>query len=218
LSLAAQTLSPESLQEADDLRGKLDSLLTATQVRRRLLTYLLMWSAFQNAEQQLRTKLNDVQEASAAIIEARTCADALRALLVQATHTLQDAEAIPNSYRTLAADIAQALPTAEAQLAALRDLHARSPSTGVSDLMVELDALTAEATPRQRTLEQRWSTWQQFVLERDAATVQLDTLRRPLESMNSKPPVPLADARQDLDVLKVGVVFSYARTWCGRRD
>jgi hypothetical protein len=81
----------------------------------------------QDAEQRLRTKLNDVQEASAATNEARTCADALRALLVQAAHTLQDAEAIPNAYRTLAADIGQTLPTAEAQLAALRDLHVRSP-------------------------------------------------------------------------------------------
>jgi hypothetical protein len=84
-------------------------------------------------------------------------------------------------------------------------LHSRSPSTAVSELMNELEVLTAEATPRQRTLEQRWSAWQQFVLERDAATVQLDALRRPLESMNSKPPVPLADARQDLDALKVCV-------------
>ena len=167
-----------------------------------------MRATLQDTEQQLRTKLNDVQEASAAINEARTCADALRALLVQAAQTLQDAEAIPNSYRALAAEIAQALPTAEAQLAALRDLHARSPSTGVSELMVELEALTAEATPRQRTLEQRWSAWQQFVLERDAATVQLDALRRPLESMNSKPPVALAVAREDLDALKVGVDLS----------
>ena len=165
-------------------------------------------SALQEAEQRLRTKLNDVQEASAAINEARTCADALRALLVQAGQTLQDPEAIPNTYRTLAADIAQALPTAEAQLAALRDLHARSPSTGVSELMVELESLTADATPRQRSLEQRWSTWQQFVQERDAATVQLDTLRRPYESITSKPPVPLADARQDLDALKVDFELS----------
>ena len=165
-------------------------------------------SALQEAEQRLRTKLNDVQEASAAINEARTCADALRALLVQAAQTLQDPEAIPNTYRTLAADIAQALPTAEAQLAALRDLHARSPSTGVSELMVELESLTADATPRQRSLEQRWSTWQQFVQERDAATVQLDTLRRPYESITSKPPVPLADARQDLDALKVDFELS----------
>ncbi len=39
LSLAAQTLSPEAQQEADDLRSKIESLLAATQVRRRVWTY-----------------------------------------------------------------------------------------------------------------------------------------------------------------------------------
>lgn len=163
----------------------------------------------QTAEQRFRTRLNDVQEATLATNEARSIADRLRALLLEARRTLDDPQAAPTAYPRLAEDIAKTVPTAEAQLTALRDLRTRPQAPeDLGSLLDDLTTLTADARPLRDALEQRWSAWLQFVQERDAANAQLDVLRRPLEAMYSKPPVPLRDAQADLLAIKVGAVWT----------
>src|SRR5262249_17443357 len=82
----------------------------------------------------------------------------------------------------------------------------RSPNAALQQLLGDLETTIDDAKTTQQRLADRWNLWQQVVSELDGATVQLDPLRRPLESPESKPPQDLAVAKEDAVALKVSML------------
>lgn len=147
----------------------------------------------------MRAKLGDIQQVDATTDNSQPPTNALEALLKQADEILKDDEVDTKMYRTLAANIAQEVTTTEAQLRDLRNLH---PSSEVSQLITELDALLIDADTKRRALLHRSSALRRLTRQLSFATIPEDSVYRSFESSASN--VSLADGTHvNLDTEKV---------------
>ncbi|VDM41139.1 unnamed protein product [Toxocara canis] len=118
----------------------------------------------------------------------------LAALIAEANKLLNDSEAHPAMYRTIADEFVLPLEHVE-QL--LKDASSEDVQ------LIPLNALVPEAKDVHSALLRRADIWRQFVAERDAGNDQLEAMRRPLHEIISKPRRTLDEVLHDLETLKM---------------
>jgi chromosome segregation ATPase len=129
-------------------------------------------------------------------LQVLACVQRLDSVADNGEQTLADSDATPLSYQQLSDVCNQELTDAHQLLHQIDQ---------IPDLSVRLQSSIDRVEPIAHRLADRWSIWQQFVVARDNANVQLDTLRKPLIAVEQKPLRSLADAIVDLDALKIAL-------------
>ena len=147
---------------------------------------------FQEALRRVNEQLEATRQAEKLQSQVSLCLERLHAIADDGERTLVDSDAAPLNYRELA-------DLCEKELIDARNLQQQL----TPDLVIHLQSAIDRVTSISHRLADRWSLWQQFVVARDNANMELDSLRKPLNAIEQKPLRPLTDAIADLDTLKV---------------
>uniref|UniRef100_A0A0R3RP41 Nesprin-1 n=1 Tax=Elaeophora elaphi TaxID=1147741 RepID=A0A0R3RP41_9BILA len=119
--------------------------------------------------------------------------DELNALIKEGQEVLNDAESIPTIYATTSDAFMNPLEAATELLKIMPEND---------EIAIRLKTTVKDAKALQANLSHHANLWSQFVDERDNATDQLETKRKPLDEIGNKHIRPYEQVADDLDKLK----------------
>ncbi|VDO48963.1 unnamed protein product, partial [Onchocerca flexuosa] len=119
--------------------------------------------------------------------------DKLNALIKEGEEVLNDAEAFPTIYTTTLDAFVSPLEVATEMLKTMPENE---------DVAIRLNETVKNAKIVQANLSHHANLWSQFVVERDNATDQLETKRKPLDEIGNKQIRSYEQVADDLDKLK----------------
>lgn len=159
--------------------------------------FLISFIAFirlQDDRKIVEERVNDLHAAEKMHEDGNHLCDELNALIKDGEEVLHDAEAIPTIYTTT-------LDAFISPLEAATELLKIIPEN--EEIALRLKATIKDAKTVQANLSHHANLWSQFVDERDNATDQLETKRKPLDEIGNKHIRSYEEVADDLDKLKV---------------
>uniref|UniRef100_A0A1I7VDT4 Septation ring formation regulator EzrA n=1 Tax=Loa loa TaxID=7209 RepID=A0A1I7VDT4_LOALO len=143
--------------------------------------------------QIIEKRVNDMHAAEKMHEDGNHLYDELNALIKEGQEVLNDAEAVPTIYTTI-------LDAFMSPLEAAAELLKRMAEN--EEMAMRLKATVKDARTLQTILSHHANLWLQFVDERDNATDQLETKRKPLDEIGNKHIRSYEQVVDDLDKLK----------------
>uniref|UniRef100_A0A183U0G5 Dynactin subunit 2 n=2 Tax=Toxocara canis TaxID=6265 RepID=A0A183U0G5_TOXCA len=190
----------DKLSCVDKLISKLGSVPEAELDKGKLAEKRALLLAIEGIKHQIEEDRDSAQQQlHHAVAAEKMHADAeqliskLAALIAEANKLLNDSEAHPAMYRTIADEFVLPLEHVE-QL--LKDASSEDVQ------LIPLNALVPEAKDVHSALLRRADIWRQFVAERDAGNDQLEAMRRPLDEIESKSLRSSEEVLRDMNALE----------------